>query len=274
MALSTPRPPRGSKKKAKKKKRRASHQSLQELGTARGALVPMTAAPIAIGKPAQPEPQMPPGRGMPPQWQSSVMAHWEAVQQRHHRVALDVIGSARTPIALAVSAGNQGETAVHLQGQVGARAGTSVGISVTDDLPTAVIVGPDREVLRFQLGEIRDRLERLSPMVGELETAVRQYPGRFHNAGPPLAVQDVSLGIDAANVFRTELSVDRPRQPVMRLCFAPLQAIIDKLAPYLPDLKKGFVQGSGFALAKEFWQLLHELVAKIEVLLQHVQMFL
>jgi hypothetical protein len=136
---------------------------------------------------------------------------------------------------------------------------------------TLAITPAQRRDLQEQLGGISTLLEQIA---AELE-ASRRERGLGDNAGPSLlAIEDVRLGVDAANVFRTELSAERPRLAVIRLCQAALRVLVEKITSSLPDLKNGFVIGTGSVLANQLWHHAHDVVTKVESLLHQVQSLL
>jgi hypothetical protein len=156
-------------------------------------------------------------------------------------------------------------TGVQAIGAVG-----SFGVTVTNPAPTLTISPGDREAARLRLDTIEAALTRVIPFAEELEAARREHGGMGHNKPPDgLTVEDVRVGIDAANVFRTQISGPHdPRRDIVRICGAALRWVVEKIGAELHHLGKGFFMTTGGFVATEVWPGLqpavHDLVALIQ----------
>jgi hypothetical protein len=133
----------------------------------------------------------------------------------------------------------------------------------------------DRALRRIE--EMLPLLERLLPVAAEVEAAYRDRAGIGGNRPPeliepPLEVATVRLAIDAANVFRAELSAPQPRFDVIRVCNGAFKAAIKLIVIGLRLLAEGFVRRVGAQIADEVLPVLqpiaHELIGQAETWLR------
>lgn len=220
----------------------------------------------------------------------------------------DPIGTPEGPLTLrALSAGNQGETVITPLGdsdqagatpantlaplhQVVASTGgalenlgsvTSAGAlkaeaTVQAHAEATVLPGnwpAQRDRVLRRLDEILPLLEKILPVAAEVEAAYRERAGIGGNyppeaVGPPLDVETVTTAIDAANVYRTELSSPQARIEVIRLCSRVLKITGKLIVAGLAALALGFVGTTGKHIADEVWPVLqpavHDLVVQTE----------
>jgi hypothetical protein len=119
------------------------------------------------------------------------------------------------------------------------RSETLAGIGTVDaraEVVTPVSLPPnweaERAEMRRRVEELEAALREIAPLVQQIETS-QWRAGLGHNRPPPeamiegelLGTSDINIGIAAANVFRTQLSVERPDFSVIRVCGLVLDGI-------------------------------------------------
>jgi hypothetical protein len=203
---------------------------------------------------------------------------------------LDLIGTPDGPLTLrALSDGNQGHTVVTTMvnpeepkaGLFGT-AGVQARATVQTQMRAQLTVTPgdwaaERDQALRRVNEILPILERILPVAAEAETAYRERLGMGGNyppepIGPSLDVATVRLAIDAANVYRTELSSAQPRFEVIRVCAGALKLATKAIIGGLKVLACGLLAGTGKHIADEAWPILepavHDLVGQTEIWLR------
>jgi hypothetical protein len=179
--------------------------------------------------------------------------------------SMDFFNSADTPLPLRATARvSAGSGAGNLEVHETAGAADRADATVTRAIPP----GERDEMLR-RLDSIEAALRRVTPFAEQVE-AERARAGIGHNQppepieGPPLT-ETVTAGINAVNVFRTELSIEAPRIDVMRLCGTVLKWAAGAIGAALRAFGKGFFTAAGALAAHKAWPVLQPLVDEVIV---------
>jgi hypothetical protein len=134
---------------------------------------------------------------------------------------------------------------------------------------TLTISQAERDTIGRLLDAIRPAFENVLSFAAELDAA--RLEGIGQNQAPVLTVEHVTVGIDAVNVFRTEISAERPRREVIRLCWTVIKWTAAAIGAVVSTAILGFTSGVSSKLGEMVaTEILPTLEPHVRDLMAHV----